>query len=256
MHRQSQIVIAEVETIRRPAAVYLVEDFLLDLSETMMTAFRATSLRRGLTLLAAVLVLKVNFAVVWGYRNYLPPDFNSEFLRGREDYFAGAYQWAFYAHIASGPISLLLGTLLISETFRRRLPKWHRRLGRVQVTGVLLVLAPSGLWMAWYAAAGPIGAVGFALMAIATGISTAMGWREAVARRFAAHRRWMWRSYLLLCSAVVIRLSGGLATVVGVHSAWFDPLASWACWIVPLAVFELRRFSIPHTARPMTRSAT
>jgi hypothetical protein len=101
MAEQSQIVIAEVETIHRPADVYLGEELLFDLFETMMTGFRATSLRRGLTVLAAVSVLKVNLAVVWGYRNYFPPDFNSEFLRGRQDYFAGAYQWAFYAHIGS-----------------------------------------------------------------------------------------------------------------------------------------------------------
>jgi hypothetical protein len=214
----------------------------------------STKLQRGLTLLAAVLVLKVNLAVVWGYRNYFPPDFNSDFLRGREDYFAGAYQWAFYAHIASGPVSLFLGTMLISEAFRRRLPVWHRRLGRVQVASILLVVAPSGLWMARYAAAGPVGTVGFALLAVATATSAAMGWREAVARRFAAHRRWMWRNYLLLCSAVVIRLTGGLATVLGMHAWWFDPLASWACWIVPLAAFELSRLRPRHAGRPLARS--
>jgi hypothetical protein len=228
---------------------------LFELYETTMTGPRATSLRRGLTLLAAVLVLKVNFAVVWGYRNYFPPDFNSDFLRGREDYFAGTYQWAFYAHVASGPVSLVLGTLLISEAFRRQFPRWHRRLGRIQVVCILCLVAPSGLWMAWYTTAGPIGAVGFALLAIATGTCTVMGWREAVARRFAVHRRWMWRSYLLLCSAVVIRLTGGLATVVGVHAAWFDPLASWVCWIVPLAAFELRTLSIRPARRLITRSA-
>jgi hypothetical protein len=221
-----------------------------------MAGLRATNLRRGLTLLAAVLVLKVNLAVVWGYRKYFPPDFNSEFLRGREDYFAGAYQWAFCAHIASGPISLVLGTLLISEAFRRRFPRWHRRLGRIQVVCVLGLVAPSGLWMAWYAAAGPVGTVGFALLAMATAVCTTMGWREAVARRFAAHRRWMWRSYLLLCSAVVIRLTGGLATVMGVDAAWFDPLASWACWIAPLAAFELHTLRIRHAGRLMARSAT
>jgi predicted membrane protein DUF2306 len=220
-----------------------------------MAGERSKNLPRALTLLAALLVLKVNLTVVWGYRNYFPPDFNSDFLRGREAYFAGAYQWAFYAHIASGPVSLFLGTLLISEAFRRRLPMWHRRMGRVQVASILLVLAPSGLWMARCAAAGPVGAVGFALMAIATAASAAMGWREAVARRFAAHRRWMWRNYLRLCSAVVIRLAGGLATVVGVHAAWFDPLASWACWLVPLAVFELSRFRIRRTACLIARSA-
>ena len=50
----------------------------------------------------------------------------------------------------------------------------------------------------------------------------------------------MWRCYLLLCSAVVLRLLGGLATVTGVTAIWFDPVAVWASWLLPLAAFEWR----------------
>ena len=192
-------------------------------------------------LLAALLILKVTAAVVLGYRNYFPPNFHSDFLHGRERYFSGSYQWAFYMHIASGPVTLVTGLLLVSERFRLRFAQWHRVLGRVQVALVLLLVSPSGLWMAFYAAAGNSATVSFALLAILTGVCAALGWRTAVQRRFLVHRRWMWRCFLLLCSAVVLRLFGGLATVCGVHAEWFDPLASWACWVMPLAVFELSR---------------
>ena len=200
---------------------------------------RSSKLQRALTLLAALLVLKVTAAVVLGYRNYFPPNFNADFLRGREGYFFAGYQWPFYAHIASGPVSLVLGTILIGERFRTRFPKWHRYLGRVQVACILLLVSPSGLWMAYYAQAGMIAAASFGLLAIATGASAALGWRAAVQRRFNVHRRWMSRCYLLLCSAVVLRILGGLATVSGVTAPWFDPLASWACWVLPLAAYEL-----------------
>lgn len=192
-----------------------------------------------MTLLAVLLILKVTISVVLNYHNYFPPNFASDFLRGRESYFPGVYQWAFYTHILSGPVSLILGLILIGERFRTRLPKWHRYLGRVQVACVLLLVTLSGLWMACYAAAGPIAAVGLAALAIATAISVSFGARSAVARRFADHRRWMWRCYLLLCSAVVLRLIGGLATVTGVVAPWVDPVAAWMSWIVPLAAFEL-----------------
>jgi len=204
-----------------------------------MRSHHSTSLERILTLLAVLLILKVTISVVLNYHNYVPPNFASDFLRGRESYFPGVYQWAFYTHILSGPVSLILGLILIGERFRTRLPKWHRYLGRVQVACVLLLVTLSGLWMACYAAAGPIAAVGLAALAIATAISVSFGARSAVARRFADHRRWMWRCYLLLCSAVVLRLIGGLATVTGVVAPWVDPVAAWMSWIVPLAAFEL-----------------
>jgi Predicted membrane protein (DUF2306) len=201
----------------------------------------STNLRRLLTLLVGLLIFKVTAAVVLGYRNYFPPNFSSDFLRGREHYFSGSYQWAFYTHIASGPVSLILGTILISDQFRLRFPKWHRALGRAQIACILLLVAPSGLWMAGYAAAGTIAAIGFALLAVSTATCAALGWRAAMQRRFLDHRRWMWRSFLLLTSAVVLRLLGGLATASGLQAAWLDPVMSWTSWIVPLAAFELNR---------------
>jgi hypothetical protein len=202
---------------------------------------RPAILRQGLPLLVALLILKVTVATMLKYRDYAPPNFNSDFLRGRESYFFGSYAWAFYIHIASGPVALVLGLILISERFRLRFRKWHRRLGRIQVAGVLFLVAPSGLWMAYHSQAGPVAALGFSALAITTGICTALGWRSAVERRFSEHRRWMWRSFLLLCSAVVIRVIGGLCAATGFHNAWIDPVAAWACWLIPLVVFELSR---------------
>jgi hypothetical protein len=191
-----------------------------------------------LTILSVLLVCKVTASVVIGYRHYLSPDFQSDFLLGREAYFWGAYGWAFYAHLASGPASLVLGTILISDQFRKRFPAWHRRLGRVQGLLVLLVLAPSGLWMARYAAGGTVSALGLGSLAIATAGCVALGWQAAVQRRFADHRRWMGRTYMLLISAVVIRIIGGAATVAGYNALWLYPFSTWASWLLPLAAFE------------------
>jgi uncharacterized membrane protein len=205
-----------------------------------MSPHHRTLARRLLPLLAGVLVLKVTASVVANYHNYLPPNFASDFLRGRERHFFGAYQWAFYTHIASGPVTLVLGLILVGERFRVRYPRWHRRLGWLQVACVLLLVTPSGLWMAYYAAAGPVAGLSLATLAVATATSASAGVRAAMRRRFAEHRRWMWRCYLLLCSAVVLRVIGGLGTVAGVSSPWFDPVATWVSWLVPLAAFELR----------------
>jgi hypothetical protein len=198
---------------------------------------------RLLTIAALLLIGKVTLSVVVGYRRYLPPDFEAEFLLGREAYFWGTYSWAFYAHLAAGPVTLLLGTLLVSSRFRHFAPAWHRRLGRVQGALVLLVLVPSGLWMAWYAMTGTAAAWGLGTLAAATGVCIALGWRAAVQRRFADHEQWMWRTYLLLCSAVVIRVFGGLATVASFDALWFYPFSVWTSWVVPLAVYETARIA-------------
>lgn len=198
------------------------------------------SLERILPFLAGVLILKVMVNVVANYPGYLPPDFASGFLRGREGHFRGAYSWAFYAHILSGPVSLILGLILVGDRLLVRHPSWHRNLGRLQVGCILLLVAPSGLVMARHAAAGPVAAAGLATLAIATAVCVLLGARAAVNRRFADHRRWMWRCFLLLSSAVVLRLIGGLATVTEVPAPWIDPVANWLSWLAPLSAFEVR----------------
>jgi hypothetical protein len=209
-----------------------------------MSPFRGFTLSRLVVLLAAVLVWRVTFSVVSEYHNYFPPNFESDFLHGRETYFWGPYRWAFYLHLASGPLALLLGTVLISERLRNRFPRWHRRLGRVQGVMVLFLVAPSGLWMAWYAATGAIAGAGLGTLAIATAVCMALGWRAAVQRRYAVHQRWMQRTFALLCSAVVIRIIGGAATVVDFDALWLYPTSCWVSWLLPLAILELARTKV------------
>lgn len=206
-----------------------------------MQSDRPKRLRQVLRLLVSALIVKVTVGVVLTFGSYLPPDFDSGFLIGRESYFRDGYHLAFYAHIISGPCSLLLGMVLLSEGFRRRFAGWHRKLGRVQVANVLLVVAPSGIWMSFYAETGALAGVGFGTLAVATGLCVLLGWRSAVNRRFAEHLVWMLRCYVLLSSAVVLRLTTGVSIVSGIEGEWTYQMAAWTSWLVPLAILELWR---------------
>jgi uncharacterized membrane protein len=213
---------------------------------------RLLSRVRVLQALACLLVCKTVVAVILSYPSYFPPNFRSDFLLDRRAYFFGPYQWAFYAHIVSGPFTLIAGLVLISDAVRQRFPVWHRRLGRMQVLLVLCVVAPSGWWMAWYAVSGPFAAAGFATLAVVTAVCVAKGWRAAARRRFDEHRRWMLRCFVLLCSAVFLRTIGGISDVLG--AAWFYPFAAWVSWLLPLFLLELLQAS-PWSVRLRQSSA-
>ncbi len=208
-----------------------------------MRKLSLSALPVALSALTSVLIVKVALGVLLEYGNYFPPNFQADFLRGREAYFWGGYHWAFYAHLISGPVTLLLGTLLASDWMRSRVPMWHQRLGRVQVAVILLLVAPSGLYMSRYAETGAIAGAGLGLLAIVTAACAMLGWRAAVKRRFAIHRRWMLRTFILLCSAVVIRMIGGLATVLEFDAPWLYPASCWLSWLMPLLAFESWRFA-------------
>ncbi|QDU57807.1 DUF2306 domain-containing protein [Aeoliella mucimassa] len=188
--------------------------------------------------------------ILANYPDYLPPNFHAVFLLGRQGYFFGIYQWAFYAHLIAGPVTLVLGTLLMSETLRSRWPKGHRTMGQVQVAAVLLLLCPSGLVMSYWAMSGVIAAVGLATLAMLTAVSILLGWRAAVAGRMDAHRRWMLRTFALLASSIVLRLIAGTTEWLQLQGNY--PLSVWVSWIAPLVVVELylrSRRRAPQVAR-------
>ncbi|TWT78076.1 hypothetical protein Pla123a_08650 [Posidoniimonas polymericola] len=194
----------------------------------------------SLALLAAWLVCQTTVRIVLGYGDYFPPNFRSDFLLGREGTFFGGYQWAFYAHIVSGPFCLSSGLALLFERAwapRRRL---HRLVGKAHMIGLLFVMAPSGLWMSAYAATGRVAGFAFAVQAVLTAAFALLGWRSAVRREFSTHRIWMQRTFAMLTAAVVLRLIGGASEVLGLEGVY--PYSAWASWLLPLGSLEIARW--------------
>jgi uncharacterized membrane protein len=187
-----------------------------------------------------VLILRVLATILANYPDYFPPNFDSLFLQGREATFAGAYQPAFYVHIFSGPVVLFNGLILLSEYVRRRYDGLHRVLGRVQVAVLLVFVLPSSAVMARHAFGGWPAGLSFLVLSMATAGCAVAGVVCARRRRFDRHRRWMLRSYVLICSAVALRLISGAAGLVGVSSPEGAYVAAaWTSWLVPLAAYEI-----------------
>jgi hypothetical protein len=190
--------------------------------------------------LAVVLILRVLAVILANYPDYFPPNFDSLFLQGREATFGGAYQAAFYVHIFSAPVVLLNGLILLSKYVRLRHGGWHRWLGRVQVVVLLLFVLPSSVVMSWHAFGGWPAGLSFLLLSAATASCAIVGVVEACRRRYDRHRRWMLRCYVLICSAVALRLISGAAGLVGVPSPEHAYIVTaWSSWLFPLAAYEI-----------------
>jgi uncharacterized membrane protein len=187
-----------------------------------------------------VLILRVLAAILANYPDYFPPDFDSLFLQGREATFTGVYRPAFYVHIFSGPVVLLGGLILLSESVRRRYGGLHRWLGRVQVVVLLGFVLPSSVVMARHAFGGWPAGLSFLVLSAATAGCAIAGIAHARRRRYDRHRRWMLRCYVLICSAVALRLISGAAGLVGVPSPeGAYVVAAWSSWLLPLAAYEI-----------------
>ncbi|MGL6072566.1 MAG: DUF2306 domain-containing protein [Fimbriiglobus sp.] len=192
------------------------------------------------TWLTLVLILQTTISIVSRYPDYFPPDFSSLFLEGRQDHFHGLYELAFYLHIVVGPSILFSGAVLL---WGRLLPfrqPYHAWLGRVHVLAIVMVLTPSSLVMAQHAFGGWPAWLSFSLLSLLTATCAIAGVRAARRREFVVHRRWMLRCFVLLSSAVVLRILSGMASVVGVENPELAyQIAAWTSWLGPLAILEL-----------------
>jgi hypothetical protein len=206
----------------------------------LSTAVKFSRLTTVLRWLAVVLILRVLAVILANYPDYFPPNFNALFLQGREATFRGAYRAAFYVHILSAPFVLCNGLILLSAYVRRHHGGWHRWLGRLQVVLLLFFVLPSSVVLSWRAFGGWSAGLSFLLLSAATAGCAIVGVVHAYRRRFDRHRRWMLRSYVLICSAVALRLISGTAGLIGVPSPEHAYIvAAWSSWLIPLAAYEI-----------------
>lgn len=190
--------------------------------------------------LTVVLILRVLFTIVANYPDYFPPRFDSLFLEGREATFTGLYRVAFYVHIFTSPFILLNGLLLLSSYMQRHYRTLHRVMGRIQVMVLLFFVLPSSLVMSQHAYGGWLSGLSFILLSLATAFCAILGVLYARRRRFVQHRRWMIRAYLLICSAVVLRIMSGTMGLFNISNPEMAyVIAAWCSWILPLAVYEM-----------------
>jgi uncharacterized membrane protein len=188
--------------------------------------------------LLAALFVKVLVSILIEYRWYFPADFDSAFLTGREKIFHGLYATAFYVHVVTGPMTVVLAALLMWSRGRTGYRSLHRWAGRSQALLVLGALVPSGLVMTRHAFAGPIAAVGFMALSLITATCMAAAVYYACARQFSLHQRWATRCFLALISPLILRVVSGGLIVTHLDTPLAYCLNAWLSWLIPLALYE------------------
>ncbi len=152
------------------------------------------------------------------------------------------FEWLWLAslrvHVASALLAFPLCLLLMTRTLRRR-PAWHRWLGRVTGTFVLLLLVPSGAVLAFDAKGGAPVAAGFLLSGAIVAGCTTRGIFAARRRDFRSHQRAMRHVVAQMSVAVTSR-----ALMLCLDAAGADPdssyaIALWVPVVFSAAIVEL-----------------
>lgn len=204
-------------------------------------------------------ILRPTFILFFSYKMwlivhpYLSWEWDVDFLATKQhiihlDY----YRYAFYTHIFSSLLVLPSGALLFSNWILTHYRSLHRIAGRTYVIALLLLSAPSGLIMAFYANGGWLAQMSFLILVPLWWYTTWKGYQTARQKQFQAHKQWMIRSYALSLSAVSLRLF----QLLFAHSIDLAPeaqyiLFSWLSWTVNLGLAEVL---IRYQSRKVVRS--
>lgn len=127
-----------------------------------------------------------------------------------------AIRWWLIPHLLCGATAMFTGPWQFSTRLRRARPAFHRTLGKIYVTAVVIG-ASFAFYMdltvenhsTWQISAGPLcHSLGWLFTAV-------IAYRTALTRSFAVHRQWMIRSYLVTFTFVLVRVPNFL-------KAWRD----------------------------------
>lgn len=161
---------------------------------------------------------------------FLNFDTSMPFLATREVlYSKPVWRFCFYTHIAAGSFCILTALVQFSSWILKKRKKIHIISGKIYVFVVLLIGAPTGFYMTFFAEGGVGERICFMLMAIFWFYSTLKGFKTAAFdRNFVAHKYWMMRSYSMALTAVTFRIYH----IIFAHMGWahFDNY-SLSLWI-------------------------
>lgn len=152
-------------------------------------------------------------------------------------------------HLVFALLLTAIGVLQLIPALRCRAPALHRNFGRVFMVGALLG-SVSGFYLLWVK--GTVGGLPMHLATTLNGILiiafAGLAWREARARRFAEHRRWALRLFIVVNGVWFFRVGLMLWLMIWQAPVGFDPKTftgplvyalSFAQFLLPLAVLEL-----------------
>lgn len=113
---------------------------------------------------------------------------------------------AFYIHLPSGIICLLSPLLLFARRANHMASMVHTKIGKLYVWITLLIVCPTGLYLALYAKGGFLTQAGFVVQDILLAFFTYSGYKGVVARNKTLHIRFMIRSYAAASVVLTFRI--------------------------------------------------
>jgi hypothetical protein len=138
---------------------------------------------------------------------YFSFSYNFSFIEERILLFAKPlYKYCFYIHIFAGMWCISTALLQFSSAILKKRKKIHVWGGKVYVFVVLMLGAPTGMYMSFFAKGSIAERMLFLFMAVTWFVTTLKGLNAVHKHNIISHKNWMLRSYTMALTAVTFRI--------------------------------------------------
>jgi hypothetical protein len=194
----------------------------------------------GLSFLFWAPIIFLSLLLVYNTLPYFSFDTNFSFLQERAVLFdKPVWRISFYVHIAAGALCITTAILQFSSWILKKRKRIHVIAGKMYVFVVLLIGAPSGFYMTFFAKGGVPERLCFMFMAILWFYSTYKGFVAAVYQKnYLSHKFWMFRSYAMALTAVTFRVYHIVFYLAGMSSFDNYSISLWISVLGNAAVAE------------------
>lgn len=172
---------------------------------------------------------------------YFPLGSDIVFLRIKQDVVTTVpiYLTIFYVHIYSAILVLLAGFTQFSVLILKKYRPLHRLSGKLYAFTVLLLAAPSGIFIGFYANGSWHTKLSFMLLGILWWFFTVKAMHAIWQKQFIIHEKMMTRSFALALSAITLR-AWKVIIVYSFDTAPMDTyqIIAWLGWIPNLLIAE------------------
>ena len=181
----------------------------------------------------SILMLKITF-------QYFPMKTDVGFIRTKERFFEiNFWKYIFFTHVYVSVFALIAGLTQFSKNIQIKFKKIHRIYGYVYVAIILLLAAPSGFIISFYANGGWVAQSAFVILSVLWWLTTLFAILHAKNKNWKKHEYWMIRSYALTFSAVTLRgWKVILVPLIEASPMEFYRFVAWVSWTLNLCVAE------------------
>ncbi len=141
----------------------------------------------------------------------------------------------FYTHIIAGGLALLIGWMQFNTRLRNKNLQLHRQVGKVYVVAVLLS-APAGFYIAFFATGGLVASTGFICLAVIWFYTTYRAYASIKNKQVVQHQKMMIYSYAACFAAVTLRIWLPLLSAMLGNFTKAYLIVAWLSWVPNLIV--------------------